>query len=146
MRPAGLLAGFERDPAPALHAFGGRFLQPALAAGRLDGNDFGHAQLRGFFDNPLKAIELDERGVQLEACRGRRRGKLFERPENDVFLAGGLDLGQINVAVVGDFVALPGFHAQHAGQVTSLLALDLGLAVAHLVYKESSPHDCILSR
>src|SRR5512140_3382399 len=140
MRPARLLAGFERDSAPALQAFRGGLLETALAAGRFDGNDFRHAQLGGFFDNPLKAVELDEGGIQLEAGRRRRHGKLFERPENHAFLAGGLDLRQINVAVVGDFVALPGFHAQHAGEVTGLIALDLGLAVANLVYKKPPPH------
>ncbi len=60
------------------------------------------------------------------------RWELLERPEDDVFFVRGLDLGQIDVAVVGDFVTLPGLHAQHASEMTSLVAVDLGLAAADL--------------
>ena len=71
--------------------------------------------------------------------------ELFDGAKRHVFLAGGLDLGQIDVAIVGDFIALPGFDAQHARQVAGVVAGNFGSSVAHLVNKEPAAHTILYS-
>jgi len=119
---ARLLARFEGDAAPSLDSFMGGAFEAPLTADRFDGYDFGNAKLRRLFDHPLEMIEFDERGTEYEPHGRRRRGELFQRPKGDVFLAGGLNLGEIDVPIVGDFVTLSGFDAENAGKVTGIVA------------------------
>src|SRR5689334_20234050 len=130
MRPARLLAGLERYPAPAFQAFRGCAFQTTLAAGRLHWDDFGDAQFRSFLDNPFEVIELDQGRVQHDSGGRRRRGKFFERPEDYALLAGSFDLGEKNASIVGDFEALACLDAQDASQMPGLLARNLGVSVA----------------
>ena len=51
-----------------------------------------------------------------------------------------------DLLAVGDFVALPGFGAQHASEVARLLAAQFRHAAAHGIHEESSPGQEIIVR
>ncbi len=61
---AGLLAGLERDLLPACAALLRSLKEASVGAGRFERLDDGNAQLGRLFDEPLEALELDERGGQ----------------------------------------------------------------------------------
>ena len=54
------------------------------------------------------------------------------------------DFGEIGGVVVGDFVALAGLDAEHAGQMAGLLAVEFGESVAQGVDKEAAACHCLL--
>ena len=56
------------------------------------------------------------------------------------------DFRQISHVPVGDFVALPGFGAEHASKVASLLAAQFRHAAAYGIHEESSPGQEIIVR
>src|SRR5262249_29787267 len=94
--------------------------------------------LGGLLDDPLEAIELDQRRAESDSGRGRRGLDRFDRTEGDVLAPRLYDLGQPRVLIVGDFEALSRLHAQHAHQMPSLVSAQLGGAGAHFVHKEPS--------
>src|SRR5207244_3098843 len=62
------------------------------------------------------------------------------RAESYLLLARGFDLRQIHGTVIGNLITLAHLYAQYAGKVPGVFARNLGVAVPHLVHKESSSH------
>jgi hypothetical protein len=122
----------------------GAFEAPLTANG-FDGDDFGDAEFGRFLNHPFEMIELDQRGAQDQADCRRRRGELFKGPKGDVFLARGINLGEIDVAIVGDFVTLAGFDAENAGEMAGIVAGNFGSSTSHLVNKEPAAHTILYS-
>lgn len=144
MRAPRLLARFEGDFSPALQAVERGTLQAALAASSFDGDDFAGAQFRRLLDHPFEAIEFKKRGEEDQARLRSRRGQLFDGAKDHVLFTRRFDFGEIDVPVVGDFILLAGFDAQHARQMAGVVTRNFGAAVAHLVHEKSAPHDVFL--
>ena len=139
-----LLARFERDPSPALHAFARCQIEPALASHGLKRNNGIHAQLGRLFDHPFEMIELDQRRKQSDMRIRWSRRKFFDGSKHHLLLARGLDFGKVHTAVVGNLVTLARFDPKDAGQVLRVFACDLGVPVSNFLDKKSSPHSAIL--
>ena len=135
---AGLLAALAGDPLPAFGAFVGGLEKAFLAARRFDGENALHADLRGFLDDPLEAVELDERGAEQEVDWRRRRLDRFENAEYHPLAAGLGDLGEVRGAVVGDFKTLAGLDAQDSREMAGCLAAEFGCAVMDGIDEESA--------
>jgi len=135
---AGLLAAFARDFSPAPDAFRGGGGQAFFGAVGVDGNDAGNAELGGLFDEPLEAVELDERGVERNVWEWRGD---WERLENAKSYAGGgdgADFGEVSLLVVGELEALAGLGAKDAGEVAGIIAGELGAVGVDAIDEEAA--------
>ena len=135
-----LLRGFRKDAPPALRALPGRREQASLAALRGKRHDFFRAELRGFFQRPLEAVELHNGEKQLDANRDLRRRKLFNQGELHFVPLHTFGARQPNVLAVAQLVDLPGFRAQHAAQMVRGLAAQCCRTRFEFFDKESPPH------
>ncbi len=64
---------------------------------------------------------------------------LFENGEGDEIFPRRIDLGEVNLAIIRDFVFLPGFHAQNARKVMRGIAANASASVSNFVDKETTP-------
>jgi len=133
----GLLAALSRDFPPALDAFGGGG-QAFFGALGVDGNDAGNAELGGFFDEPLEAIELDEGGVERDVREGRDGGDRLENAESYARGGDGGDFGEISLLVVGKLEALAGLGAKDAGEMACVIAGELGAIGRDVIDEEAT--------
>lgn len=140
-----LLAGFESDAAPPLDSLVGGAFETPLTADGFYRHNFRDAKLGCFLDHPFKMIELDQRGIERQSYRGSGRGQLFEGAKSHVLLARGLNLGQINVMIVGNFIALSGFDTEDAGEVPGIVSGNFGTSTSHLINKEPAAHTILYS-
>ena len=140
MRAARLLAGVEGYSPPSLQALVRGAFEAVFAARGDERNDFCDAQLGGFFDDPLEAIEFDQGRAEHQSRFRSGAAKLFNGPEHHAVFAGGFDLGEKHVAIVGNFVTLARFYAQHTCQVARVVARNLGVPVSYLVHEKPSSH------
>jgi hypothetical protein len=90
-------------------------------------------------------IELDESGTEDEAHGRRGLREFFYGAKGNVFLPRSLYLSEIDIAVVGDFVALSGFDAENAGEMAGIVAGNFGSSTSHLVNKEPAAHTILYS-
>src|SRR6185437_8457558 len=111
----------SRDFPPALDAFGGGGGQAFFGALGVDGNDAGNAELGGFFDEPLEAIEFDEGGVERDVRERRDGGDRLENAKRYASAGYRGDFSEIGLLVVGKFEALAGLRAKDAGEVASVI-------------------------
>jgi holliday junction DNA helicase RuvA len=139
-----LLTRFTRDPEPAFSSFDGGVEKAFFGARGRYRNDALHAQFGGLFDDPFEAVEFNNRSKQGDGDRGRGRGEGFENAKGDAFAARLRNFGQIGGVVIGDFVELSGFDAEHARQVAGLLAAEFGDSIAQVIYKEAPACHCLL--
>ena len=139
MRAPGLLAALARDFSPTLSALGGGGGQAFFSARGTHGNNAGDAELGGFLDQPLEAVELDERGEQSDGWLGGFGGEGLEDAERDTLRTDVGDFREISTVVVGKLVALAGLGAQDAREVPGIVAGQLSLAAVYPVYKKSPP-------
>jgi hypothetical protein len=135
---AGLLAAFKYNAGPAREAFLNGSLKTLLRSVRIDERDSGHAELGRLLKNQLQTFKLDQGEIQVNTRRKLRLWELFKNPEYNVLLTGGLDLGQIDIAIVRDFVLLSRFDAEYLSEVTRLIPLELSLLISDLVNKKSA--------
>jgi hypothetical protein len=95
------------------------------AAGE-DGRDAGDAELGGFFDGPLEAIELEDGEEEMDGeCRVGFQ--LFVEDEGDFGVGYGGDFGAVKEAIGDDVVDLAGLGAEDAAKVVGLLAGEGGV-------------------
>ncbi len=139
---ARLLAGFQENALPAFEAFCSGAVEPLFAAIGGYGNKSLDSELGAFFEDPFEAVEFDQRNEKGQADRERRGCETLEDLEENSILSRLADLGQVDAAAVGDFVALAGFDAEDAGEVVRFLAGNFGALMMDLWYKEpASCHD-----
>ena len=130
---AGLLGGFEGDATPAFSPLRGGEGEVLLGAAGEDGCDAGDAQLGGFFDGPLEAVELED-GEQEVDGEGCVSFQLFVEGEEDfgllVIAGGGADFGDfgaVEEAVGNDVEELAGLGAEDVSEMDGLLAGEGGV-------------------
>ena len=135
---AGLLAAFARDFPPSLDAFGGGGGQAFFGALGVDGNDAGNAELGGFFDEPLEAVELDESGVERDVREGRDGGDGLENAKSYARGGDGGDFSEIGLLVVGKLEALAGLGTKDAGEMAGVITGKLGVIVRNVIDEEAA--------
>jgi len=62
-----------------------------------------------------------------------------------MLLARGINLGEIDIAIVRNLVALSGFNTENAGEMAGIVAGDFGSSTSHLVNKEPAAHTILYS-
>ena len=139
VRTPGLLAGFGCDLLPTGEALGRGLGESAIGAGGFPGMDSGYTELSGLFDEPFEAIEFEKGRKKGQVDGWRRVGQLFDHAKSDQRLAGEFDFGQINVAVVREFVGLAWFDAKNSDEMFSVGTRELGGATSYLRNEETTP-------
>jgi hypothetical protein len=141
---ARLLAAFASDAHPAFAAFDRGFEETLFTARGVHRKDSMDAEFGGLFDNPLEAVELNQRGAESDDDGRGGRGDRFEDAEVNAVAARFQDLGEVCVLVIRNLEALPWFHAEDAGEMAGFFAAKLRGAIGDLIYKESSTGQSIL--
>ena len=135
---AGLLAAFVGDLTPAVDALQGRRSKALFGTFGIDGDKARDTEFRRLFDEPLEAIELDERGVERDFELRRRIWEGFNDGKCDVARRNFGDFGEVGVVGVGDFVALAGLGAEHAGEMAGVVTGKFGAMVVDAVDEEAA--------
>ena len=127
------------DLAPTVDALPRGQIQALLTAIRVDRYDPHRAQLGRLLDPPFEALKPDQ-GHQQRDPHGRFGDLEFlhNAKPYGAFMRFH-DLAQIEARAIADFVLLPGLRAQDAGEVLGLIAVEHGLAAAHVIHKKTSP-------
>ena len=134
---ARLLARFPRDAPPAIDPFHRALEQTLLAAICLDRDNAGNAELGGLFDGPFEPIEFGKGGVEGDGRKLRCGLDFMQNGEGHQVFSRALDLGKPDVGVVRNFEFLAGLHAQYAGEVMGVFALQFRSSVANLIDEEA---------
>ena len=117
---AGLLRSFTSDATPALNSILRRLREMLLAAAGDDGDDALDAQLRSFFNGPLKTIEFEDGEEQGDGERGVSLNFSDEIEADGVAENSGDDA--MPDAVAGDDIVFgAGLRTQNADEVRGLL-------------------------
>jgi len=122
---ARLFRGFKGDATPAFGSFAGGLREVFFGAAGEDGGDAVDAELGGFFDGPLKVVELEDGEQEMEG-KGGVGFELFMEGEGDAVGSDGGDLGAVKEAAGDEVEGLAGLGTEDAGEVGGLVAGEVG--------------------
>ena len=137
--PPRLLAGLEQNAAPSLDPFDSGLCEPLLGTLGVDRHKAAHSELRALFQYPFEPVKLDDRDEQLNGCPLGLSGKLFEHAKRYLILVRCLHFGKVARLIVGDLVLLAALHAKYSGEMTRLVAPELGMTTPHRINEEEPP-------